>query len=62
MRDPARIPRLLALIEAIWLKNPDMRLCQMIGNALPPGDHYHVEDDVLIVELERLYGLLGDND
>jgi uncharacterized protein YihD (DUF1040 family) len=62
MRDLARIAPLLELIEAIWRRYPDMRLCQLIGNALPNGDPYFVEDDVLAVELHRLYDSLGSND
>lgn len=62
MRDPARITPLLELIEAIWRRHPDMRLCQLIGNALPGQDAYHVEDGALEVELRRLYERLGSND
>lgn len=61
MRDPDRIRRLLGLIEKIWTRYPDMRLCQIIGNAVP-GDNYHTEDDVLELELQRLYTKLGLND
>ena len=35
---------------------PDFRLCQLIGNALDPGDHYYVEDDKLVDALIRNYG------
>jgi len=54
MRDPKRIKPLLKLIEEIWLKNPDLRLCQLIGN-VAPYDNYHVEDDDLKGRLEELY-------
>ena len=35
MRDPARIPRLLALLSQYWLVHPDLRLGQIIGNFTP---------------------------
>ena len=56
MRDPDRIPEILALIEKIWKKNPDLRLCQLIGNCFSLHDLYYVEDDDLEEELERTYG------
>jgi uncharacterized protein YihD (DUF1040 family) len=54
MRDPKRIVPLLCLIETIWIKNPDLRLCQLIGN-VAPYDNYHVEDDDLYKRLEEMY-------
>lgn len=54
MRDPARIVKTLCLIETIWKKNPDLRLCQLIGN-VAPYDNYHMEDDELVKRLEVLY-------
>ena len=54
MRDPARIPQVIATLRRIWLKNPDLRLCQLIGNALPAiRDPYHVEDDRLLQRLRE---------
>jgi uncharacterized protein YihD (DUF1040 family) len=54
MRDPKRIARILFLIGRIWVKNPDLRLCQLIGNVVP-GDNYHIEDDDLEKKLKTLY-------
>ena len=54
MRDPKRIVPLLCLIETIWKGNPDLRLCQLIGN-VAPYDNYHVEDDELERRLKLLY-------
>ena len=34
MRDPARIPKILAELEIYWRRNPDLRFCQIIGNFL----------------------------
>ena len=54
MRDSKRIARILFLIGRIWVKNPDLRLCQLIGN-VAPGDNYHVEDEDLEKRLKTLY-------
>jgi hypothetical protein len=54
MRDPARIDRLLAKLGEIWREQPDLRLCQLIGNALRSNtDNYYVEDDQLEIALDE---------
>jgi hypothetical protein len=50
MRDPQRIPRILAKIEELWTRHPDMRLGQLVSNAARLGgwnqnDVFYVEDD-----------------
>jgi len=58
MRDPKRIVRILKLIEKIWKKNPDLRLCQLLGNTVERLDNhciYYVEDDKLEQKLKELY-------
>lgn len=60
MRDPDRIDKILKLISEIWHKNPDLRLCQLIGNCFSdcvprPVDLYYIEDDELQDELESHY-------
>lgn len=52
MRDPARIPKVLALLEQYWNRYPDLRLAQIVGNFSPFRDSYHLEDDALIDALE----------
>lgn len=48
MRDPARIERILELVEKIWRHSPDFRLTQLIMNVLNMNsDPYYVEDDEL---------------
>ncbi|MBR9682563.1 MAG: hypothetical protein GOV02_02720 [Candidatus Aenigmarchaeota archaeon] len=47
MRNPNRITPILSLIEYIWRTNPDLRLCQLIGNCFPSGDNYSREDSDL---------------
>jgi hypothetical protein len=48
MRDPQRIKPIISLIEEIWNKAPDLRLTQLIMNALGINyDPYYIEDDDL---------------
>lgn len=52
MRNPERIDEILKCISIIWHKNPDQRLCQLIGNCFinTPNhgqDLYYVEDNEL---------------
>lgn len=55
MRDPARIPVILAKVQEIWEAHPDMRLGQLLINvARPKDDHlFYLEDDVLLDDLEE---------
>ena len=55
MKDPKRIDRILGLIRTIWKRNPDLRLCQLMGNTIEPGDDYYREDDVLEAQLREYY-------
>lgn len=48
MRDKRRINKALRTIKKIWKKYPDLRLGQLIVNAVPEIYLYHIEDDVLI--------------
>lgn len=57
MRDPNRIPSMLAAVEAAWRRDPDMRLGQLIGNAAWAGgwrttDLFLIEDDQMLAGLE----------
>jgi len=56
MRNPKRIKPILDKLEKIWIKNPDLRLGQLIGNATEPIVLYYTEDDVLMSQLEDYYG------
>ena len=54
MRDPNRIEPMLSLIREIWYRAPDLRLTQLIMNALNMNeDPYHVEDTKLKKALEE---------
>ena len=56
MRDPKRIDRISKLIKEIWKNNPDLRLTQLIMNALQMNqDPYYVEDDKLEKKLKEYY-------
>ena len=52
MRDPARIDDVLAALRAAWVESPDLRLGQLIVNAVLPSNPcpevFHAEDDVLL--------------
>ena len=68
MRDKSRIPAVMAKLQAVWEKYPDMRLGQMlmaviekhklqfivspIGSKECPPDLYNLEDDQLLEMLE----------
>lgn len=62
MRDHNRIKVILNLLEQIWKENPDLRLGQIISNAVPsPGvmnDYelylFNYEDDKLIEDLKKM--------
>jgi uncharacterized protein YihD (DUF1040 family) len=62
MRDPARIDRVLEALSAYWHANPDLRLCQIIGNfANSSGSYdkpevstriYNTEDEQVLTYLQ----------
>jgi uncharacterized protein YihD (DUF1040 family) len=62
MRDKARIPEMLKLIEEIWNENPDFRLGQLIVAAAKPQDHcpqvFYLEDDLMKEKLKNLLSLM----
>lgn len=52
MRDPARIDVVLAALRAAWVESPDLRLGQLIVNAVRPSNPspevFHAEDDAIL--------------
>ena len=63
MRDPKRTPVLLDKIAALWQSTPDLRLCQLLSNAMTSSnlcgaipDMYYIEDNVLLTALKRYGG------
>lgn len=47
MRDPERIPQVLAAVERYWRRYPGLRLGQLVGNFANDTDPYYIEDDEL---------------
>jgi hypothetical protein len=58
MRDPARIDQILELLRQVWIHSPDLRLGQLIVNAVRPREPspevFSIEDMVLARRLERM--------
>lgn len=55
-RDPERIDKVLSVIRSIWKDQPDLRLGQLIVNAIHQQNLYHIEEDALVEALEDMYG------
>ena len=55
MRDPNRIHKILRIIGVIWEQAPDLRLMQLLQNAIGHEDNYNLEDDELLKKLDELY-------
>lgn len=54
MREKDRIDRILNRINELWHDNPDLRLMQLLMNALNLNqDPYYVEDDILEKKLKE---------
>lgn len=58
MRDPNRIEPTLELLWKVWLKDPDLRLGQIIVNAVRPTEPcpqiFYAEDDKVAQGLEEM--------
>lgn len=57
MRNKKRIPKTLKAMEKIWLSHPDLRLGQLLLNAIQDWVMYYIEDDELIKTLSNYYGM-----
>jgi uncharacterized protein YihD (DUF1040 family) len=56
MRDPKRIHEMLRVISKVWYKNPDLRLGQLILNAVTINPNlYYMEDEQLLEYLKKTY-------
>ena len=64
MRDVERIPKVLDKIKEIWLRYPDLSLCQLLENTKPTNlnDMYYIEDEDLLKLLEAHYNTGRSND
>ena len=56
MRDISRIDSILKSVGDIWKNYPDLRLGQLLLNAVRDPMLYYIEDDKLVDELVKLYG------
>ena len=63
MRDVKRIQKTLDMIKKIWLKYPDLRLCQLLENVKPSNlnDMYYIEDEDLVKLLHSRYDIERSN-
>jgi hypothetical protein len=53
-RDRKRIAKILAALAAYWYANPDLRLCQLVGDIgmmVGHRDPYYVEDEAFLARL-----------
>ncbi len=58
MRDIDRIPSIIARLQRVWQRHPDLRLGQLILNVAESNDSariYYASDLDLIVAIEGLY-------
>jgi len=60
MRDPKRIPEILKRLEVVWKKYPDLRLGQLLVNAVYDQTDsilFYIEDEKLIKKIEKFPAL-----
>ena len=60
MRDPNRIPEVLATLQQGWEKVPDWRLGQLIENLkryIGVDDLFYIEDDKMIEKIIEFFRL-----
>jgi hypothetical protein len=55
MRDPFRIKTTLRYLGIFWDETPDLRLGQLILNAVPAEELYYIEDNELVARLRMCY-------
>ena len=59
MKDKKRIHEILGLLEKIWEKQPELRLCQIIGNSLATNPDEAIASDIYYIEDAYLEYFLG---
>ena len=60
MRDPNRIPEILAMLQQGWEKVPDWRFGQLIENLkryICVDDLFYIEDDKMIEKIVDFFAL-----
>jgi len=53
---------MLEELRRIWEKHPDLRLLQLIVNAMPVGVLFYAEDDAILEGLRKLERRLDGQD
>ncbi len=53
MRDRSRIDQILEAIRDQWVKDPELRLMQLLTKILGVGEHLHLEDGEVLRRLLR---------
>jgi uncharacterized protein YihD (DUF1040 family) len=54
-----QIEEVIYFLRKYWQKNPDLRLCQILGNRFP-GDNYYIEDQAVLDYLVKLVNEVDD--
>jgi len=54
-----QIEEVIYFLSKHWQKNPDLRLCQILGNRFP-GDNYYIEDQAVLDYLVKLVNEVDD--
>lgn len=65
MRDPNRIPEIMALLQRGWQKVPQWRLGQLIENLkryIGVDDLFYIEDDEMIEKIVDFFDLNESED
>lgn len=55
MREVRRITKILKRLEKLWKAHPDLRLGQLILNVHRDPFLYYIEDEKLMINLEKNY-------
>jgi len=58
MRDPKRIRDILRRLEAVWTKNPDIRLGQLIMWGSNGEDPWNYECETIMRGIEKVIGAI----
>lgn len=54
-----QIQDVIYFLDKYWKKNPDLRLCQILGNRFP-GDNYYTHDQDVLDYLVKLVNEVQD--
>jgi len=60
MRDPERIPKVMAGLQELWEQLPDLRLGQLLTILCGNADTFHIEDDELSISITNFNNKVVD--